>query len=122
MAPTHRTFERVLRTTSALGHTMGTVVHPDEVAFLVGLKSLVGKRVRVWYDAELTESGAGRETIEGRLESVTVEVVLTESRLIHPAFLDDRATRTALTTSVRGYSQLDPMSGAVTKTVVRPSG
>jgi len=101
---------------------MDSAVHPNEIDFLAGLKSMVGKRIRIWYDAELSESGAGRETVEGRLESVTDEVVLQESRLIHPTSVDDRATRTASTASLRGYAWLDPASGVVTKTVVRPTG
>jgi hypothetical protein len=101
---------------------MAAVEHPDEIAFLSGLKSLVGKRIRVWYDVASSESGALRETVEGRLASITVEVVLEDSRLIHPASFNDRATRTAPTASIRGYNLLDPVSGAVTRTVVRPAG
>ncbi|HXY47693.1 MAG TPA: hypothetical protein VEK13_07370 [Thermoplasmata archaeon] len=91
-----------------------------ESAFLNGLKSQLGKRVQIWYNVELSESGAGRETVEGRLDSVKVEAVLTESRLIHPSLIDDHATRTASVDSIRGYHELDQRTGSVTRTVVRP--
>ena len=93
---------------------------PEDTTFLNGLKSQLGKRVRIWYDVEASESGALRETVEGRLESVQAEVVLAESRLIHPSPIDDRATRTAPTDTIRGYNELDQRTGMVTSTVVRP--
>lgn len=89
-------------------------------AFLNGLKSQLGKRVRIWYDVELSESGAGRETVEGLLTSLQVEAVLTESRLVQPSVIDDHATRTAPIASIRGYNELDQRTGSITSTVVRP--
>lgn len=88
--------------------------------FLQGLKSQIGKRVRISYDVELSESGAGRETVEGRLTSVDAEVVLDESRLIHPSSKDDRLRRTAPLRAVRGYNVLDQRTGLVERTLLRP--
>lgn len=91
-----------------------------ETDFLEGLRSQIGKRVRIWYDVDLSESGAARETVEGRLTAVRVAVVLDESRLVHPSLVDDHARRTASLDTVRGYNELDQRTGQVTRTVVRP--
>ena len=91
-----------------------------EAEFVAGLRAQVGKRVRVWYEVESAEGGAERETVEGRLTAVLGEVILDESRLIHPSMLDDHERRTASLESVRGYNELDQRTGLVTSTIVHP--
>lgn len=90
-----------------------------ESGFLDGLRAKVGHRIRIWYDAEYLEGEPLRCTVEGRLASVDTEVTLTESRIIHPSMMDDHATRTAPLSWVRGYNELDPCTGLVTKTIAR---
>lgn len=94
---------------------------PTDADFLQGLRSQIGKRIRIWYDLDLSESGAVRETVEGRLTAVDSEIALDESRLIHPSPNDDRARRTAPTQAVRGYNELDQRTGLVTRTLLRPT-
>lgn len=88
--------------------------------FLSSLRAQIGRRVRIWYDLESAEGEAERETVEGRLTAVHSEVVLDESRLIHPAVVDDHARRTASLDAVRGYNELDQVTGVVMSTVLRP--
>ena len=95
---------------------------PELATFLEGLRSQVGKRIRIWYEVESSDAGPLREIAEGRLASVDSEVTLEESRLVHPAPADDHAIRTASVSSLRGYALVDPRTGTVTKTVLRPKG
>lgn len=92
-----------------------------DVDFLQGLRSQIGRRVRISYDVDLSESGASRETVEGRLTAVDPLVVLEESRLIHPLFKEDRARRTTSLRSVRRYDVLDQRTGLVVRTLQRLS-
>lgn len=99
---------------------MAEIRSPTDTEFLNGLRAQMGKRVRVWNVVESSVGEALRETVEGRLTAVDTEVVLEESRLIHPSLIDDHARRTASLDSVRGYNELDQRTGQVTSTVVRP--
>ena len=94
--------------------------NPEELAFLNGLRSQIGRRVRVWYDVESSEGAPLREVVEGRLTSMDSEVTLEESRLVHPFATDDRATRTASVATLRGYAEMDQRSGTVMSTRLRP--
>lgn len=103
------------------GTTMAAARTLTDDDFVEGLRSQIGKRVRIWYEIDLSESGAGREMIEGRLTAVDAEVVLDESRLVHPSLKDDRERRTAPLQAVRGYHVLDQRTGVVARTLLRSS-
>jgi hypothetical protein len=100
--------------------TMPEVRNNTEGEFLNGLRGQVGRRVRVWYDVESTQGEAIRETVEGRLSSAKGELVLVESRLIHPMLAEDYARRTAALDMVRGYTELDQRTGMDKRSFVRP--
>jgi hypothetical protein len=98
---------------------MTEVAKPEEVAFFNGLRTQVGKLIRIWYDVESPEGAPLREVVEGRLARVDAEVTLLESRIIHPSSTVDHATRTASVALLRGYAELDQRTGTVTNTVLR---
>jgi hypothetical protein len=102
-----------------LGQTMTEVANPEEIAFLNGLRSQMGKRIRIWYDVESSDGASLREVVEGRLTSMDSQVTLLESRQIHPSLADDHGRRTASISSLRGYAEMDQRTGTVTNTVLR---
>jgi len=95
--------------------------NPEEASFVNGLRAQIGKRIRIWYNVESTDGGPLREVVEGRLASVDSEVTLLDSRIIHPASLDDHARRTATVASLRGYAEMNPRTDTVANTVLRRS-
>ena len=94
-------------------------VDSTESAFLNGFKAEIGKRVRTWYIVDSADGAPVREVAEGRLTTVDCDVILEESRAVHPFACDDHARRTTSVASLLGYAALDQRTGGVANTVLR---